>query len=38
MVHHSRFLVGALLRHPAVEDCRPSFMLRRMKGMATVSP
>lgn len=31
MAHYSRFLMDSLLRHPAVQDCKSSFMLRRMK-------
>ncbi len=32
MTHYSRFLLDSLLRHPAVQDCKTSFMLRRLKG------
>jgi Lrp/AsnC family leucine-responsive transcriptional regulator len=36
MAHYSRFLMDSLLRHPAVQDCKSSFMLRRMKGTTPV--
>ena len=36
MAHYSRFLMDSLLRHPAVQDCKSSFMLRRLKGSAAV--
>jgi Lrp/AsnC family transcriptional regulator, leucine-responsive regulatory protein len=36
MPHYSRFLMESLLRHPAVQDCKSSFMLRRMKGTTAV--
>jgi Lrp/AsnC family leucine-responsive transcriptional regulator len=31
MQHYSRFVLDKLLRHPAVLDCKTSFMLRRLK-------
>jgi Lrp/AsnC family leucine-responsive transcriptional regulator len=37
MAHYSRFLMDSLLKHPAVQDCKTSFLLRRLKG-ATVLP
>jgi Lrp/AsnC family leucine-responsive transcriptional regulator len=36
MAHYSRFLMDSLLKHPAVQDCKSSFMLRRMKGTTAV--
>jgi Lrp/AsnC family transcriptional regulator, leucine-responsive regulatory protein len=36
MAHYSRFIMDTLLRHPAVQDCKSSFMLRRMKGTTAV--
>ena len=32
MAHYSRFIMDVLLRHPAVQDCRTSFVLRQLKG------
>ncbi len=32
MAHYSRFIMEQLLRHPAVQDCKSSFVLRRLKG------
>lgn len=32
MTHFSRFIMDHLLRHPTVQDCKSSFMLRRLKG------
>jgi len=32
MDHYSRFVMDSLLKHPAVQDCKTSFMLRRLKG------
>ena len=36
MGHFSRFLMDSLLKHPAVQDCKTSFMLRRLKGTTAV--
>jgi Lrp/AsnC family leucine-responsive transcriptional regulator len=36
MAHYSRFLMDSLLKHPAVQDCKTSFMLRRLKGTTAV--
>jgi Lrp/AsnC family leucine-responsive transcriptional regulator len=36
MAHYARFLMDSLLKHPAVQDCKSSFMLRRMKGTTAV--
>ncbi len=36
MAHYSRFVMDSLLRHPAVQDCKTSFMLRRLKGTTAV--
>ena len=32
MAHYSRFIMEVLLKHPAVQDCRTSFVLRQLKG------
>ena len=32
MAHYSRFIMDVLLKHPAVQDCRTSFVLRQLKG------
>ncbi len=32
MAHYSRFIMDHLLRHPAVQDCKSSFLLERLKG------
>jgi Lrp/AsnC family transcriptional regulator, leucine-responsive regulatory protein len=32
MEHYSRFILEGLLKHPAVQDCKTSFVLRRLKG------
>jgi Lrp/AsnC family leucine-responsive transcriptional regulator len=31
MQHCSRFVLDRLLKHPSVQDCKTSFMLRRLK-------
>ena len=31
MAHYSRFIMESLLKHPAVQDCRSSFVLQRLK-------
>jgi len=31
MAHYSRFLMDQLLKHPAVQDCKTSFVLDRVK-------
>lgn len=31
MAHYSRFIMDHLLKHPAVQDCKTSFVLARMK-------
>jgi Lrp/AsnC family leucine-responsive transcriptional regulator len=36
MAHYSRFVMDGLLKHPAVQDCKTSFMLRRLKGATAV--
>lgn len=36
MEHYSHFVMDSLLRHPAVQDCKTSFMLRRLKGTTAV--
>lgn len=32
MAHYSRFMMDALLKHPAVQDCKTSFVMQRVKG------
>jgi Lrp/AsnC family transcriptional regulator, leucine-responsive regulatory protein len=32
MAHYSHFIMDTLLKHPAVQDCKTSFMLRQLKG------
>lgn len=36
MPHYSRFVMDTLLRHPAVQDCKTSFLMRRLKGTTAV--
>jgi Lrp/AsnC family leucine-responsive transcriptional regulator len=36
MAHYSRFIMEQLLKHPSVQDCKSSFMLRRLKGTTAV--
>lgn len=36
MAHYSSFIMDGLLKHPAVQDCKTSFMLRRLKGTTAV--
>ncbi len=36
MAHYSSFLMDHLLKHPAVQDCKTSFMLRQLKGATAV--
>jgi Lrp/AsnC family transcriptional regulator, leucine-responsive regulatory protein len=36
MAHYSRFVMDQLLKHPSVQDCKTSFMLRRLKGTTAV--
>ena len=36
MAHYSRFVMDSLLRHPSVQDCKTSFMMRRLKGTTAV--
>lgn len=31
MSHYSRFILDKLLKHPSVQDCRSSFVLRHLK-------
>lgn len=31
MAHYSRFILNQLLQHPAVQDCKTSFVLARLK-------
>ena len=32
MAHYSRFVMDSLLKHPSVQDCKTSFVLRQLKG------
>jgi Lrp/AsnC family transcriptional regulator, leucine-responsive regulatory protein len=32
MDHYSHFIMDSLLKHQAVQDCKTSFLLRRLKG------
>jgi Lrp/AsnC family transcriptional regulator, leucine-responsive regulatory protein len=36
MAHYSGFIMESLLRHPSVQDCKTSFLLRRLKGSTAV--
>ncbi len=36
MAHYSNFIMDQLLRHPSVQDCKTSFLLRRLKGTTAV--
>lgn len=36
MAHYSHFIMDALLQHPAVQDCKTSFVLKRLKGTTAV--
>lgn len=36
MSHYSRFVMDGLLKHPAVQDCKTSFMMRRLKGTTAI--
>ncbi len=36
MPHCSRFIMDSLLRHPSVQDCKTSFVMRRLKGTTAV--
>ena len=36
MAHYSRFIMEGLLKHPAVPDCKTSFMMKRLKGTTAV--
>jgi Lrp/AsnC family leucine-responsive transcriptional regulator len=38
MAHYSRFIMDQLLRHPAVQDCKSSFLLKRLKGTQVLPP
>ncbi len=31
MAHYSRFVMDTLLKHPAVQDCKTSFVMQRLK-------
>lgn len=36
MAHYSRFVMDTLLRHASVQDCKTSFLMRRLKGTTAV--
>jgi Lrp/AsnC family transcriptional regulator, leucine-responsive regulatory protein len=36
MAHYASFILDSLLRHPSVQDCKTSFLLRRLKGTTVV--
>ncbi len=36
MTHYSSFIMDSLLKHPAVQDCKTSFMLRQLKHAGAV--
>ena len=36
MAHYSHFIMDSLLKHPAVQDCKTSFMLRQLKSASAV--
>jgi Lrp/AsnC family transcriptional regulator, leucine-responsive regulatory protein len=36
MAHYSRFVMDTLLKHPSVQDCKTSFVLRRLKDTAAL--
>lgn len=36
MPHYSHFIMDSLLKHPAVQDCKTSFMLRQLKSATAV--
>ncbi len=36
MAHYSRFIMEGLLKHPAVQDCKTSFMMKRLNGTTAV--
>jgi Lrp/AsnC family transcriptional regulator, leucine-responsive regulatory protein len=36
MAHYASFIMDSLLRHPSVQDCKTSFLLRRLKGTTVV--
>ncbi len=37
MGHYSRFIMDQLLQHPAVQDCKTSFVLREFKRAAVIA-
>ena len=37
MAHYSRFIMDTLLKHPAVQDCKTSFVLDRVKATTAVA-
>ena len=36
MAHYSGFVMDTLLKHPSVQDCKTSFVLRRLKDAAAL--
>ncbi len=37
MTHYRRFIMDTLLKHPAVQDCKTSFVMDRVKGAPAVA-
>jgi len=35
MNHYTRFVMDTLLKHPTVQDCRTSFVMKRFKTNVT---
>lgn len=36
MAHCSRFIMDSLLKHPSVQDCKTSFVMRRLKSTTAI--
>ena len=36
MAHYSRFIMDTLLKHPSVQDCKTSFVMRPVKSKVTL--
>ncbi len=36
MAHYSQFIMGTLLKHPSVQDCKTSFVMDRVKSTTAV--
>jgi Lrp/AsnC family leucine-responsive transcriptional regulator len=37
MAHYARFITDSLLKHTSVQDCKSSFVLRRLKGTTALA-